>query len=381
MKTHVFQAHTMASAVAQIKASLGSDALILRTRTVRPGGILGGRKLVEITAAAEDGSDSAQPNAGSRPAASNRVTLPKLDVRDWLGQDEPPATTGLSRRTGTLFDRQPSQSQLTETRLSNRLQALFDSFVASYISPSLARQLLDGLPDDLELGSNSETNPLLRRIERIIPTAGPIEPGSPGKPRIISFIGPTGVGKTTSIAKLAAQYKLQRNTSVALLTIDTYRIAAVDQLRTYADIIDVPFGVVLTPSELAEQLSSISDHSLIFIDTTGRSPNDHLRLAELRSFHQVLGAHQTHLVLSATAAHSQIASAIDKFSPLGIDQLLLTKLDETVSLSPILNIFAERSADSPIPVSYVTAGQDVPADIDLASSHNIAMRILGEHCG
>jgi flagellar biosynthesis protein FlhF len=192
------------------------------------------------------------------------------------------------------------------------------------------------------------------------------------------------VGKTTTIAKLAAQYKLQRNTSVALLTIDTYRIAAVDQLRTYADIIDVPFSAVLTAKELSQQIARLSDHSLIFIDTTGRSPNDQLRLAELRSFQQALGTHQTQLVLAATTAYPQMISAIEKFSALGIDQLLLTKLDEVISLSPILNVFASlasgRMNASLVPISYVTAGQDVPDDISVASSRDLAARIMGEHC-
>ena len=385
MKTHIFQAHTMASAVAQVKAHLGPDALILHTRTVRPRGVFSSRKLVEITAAVEPGATPAQFHSPARPATpgQGRVPLPNMDVPTWLQQDTPAAATRFSARGTTLLENQLEPACLSHS--SDRLCSLFESFVSSYINRTLAQSLLEGLPDDLELSSTAQTNPLLNRIEQMIPTAGPIQPGLAGKPRIVSFIGPTGVGKTTTIAKLAAQYKLQRNTSVALLTIDTYRIAAVDQLRTYADIIDVPFRVVLTPAELSEQLSRLSDHSLIFIDTTGRSPNDHLRLAELRSFHQVLGSHQTHLVLSATAAHSQIATAIEKFSPLGIDQLLLTKLDEAVCLSPILNVFAdliaEKSADPPIALSYVTAGQDVPDDIDVASSRDLAIRILGEHCG
>ena len=378
MKTHIFQAHTMASAVAQVKAGLGPDALILHTRTVRPAGLFSRRKLVEITAAVEPASTPAQFHGSGRPTTIGRVSLPDMDVSGWLQQD---ASARLSNRGTDLFDNPLSSTEHPEPHLSSRLQSLFESFISNYISRTLARRLLEGLPEDLELSSTAQTNPLLSRIEQMIPTSGPIQPGSSGNPRIVSFIGPTGVGKTTTIAKLAAQYKLQRNTSVALLTIDTYRIAAVDQLRTYADIIDVPFSVVLTPGQLAEQLSGLSDHSLIFIDTTGRSPNDHLRLAELRSFHQVLGPHQTHLVLSATAAHSQIAAAIEKFSPLGVDQLLLTKLDETVSLSPVLNIFSDRSADLQIPISYVTAGQDVPDDIDVASSRDLAIRILEEHCG
>ena len=344
--------------------------------------------MVEITAACESGAEPTKFHGPGQPAASNRVSLPSMDLPGWLEQDTPISPTRLAGR-GTRLSGDPLASVRTaEPHAKNpspqHLSSLFESLVSAHIAESLAEQLLRDLPENLDPTSTIDLNPLLGRIEKMIPTAGPIQPGLPGKPRIVSFIGPTGVGKTTTIAKLAAQYKLQRNTSVALLTIDTYRIAAVDQLRTYADIIDVPFSVVLTPEQLAEQLTRLSDYSLVFIDTTGRSPGNHLRLAELRSFHQVLGSHQTHLVLSATAAYRQIATAIEKFSPLGIDQLLLTKLDEAVCLSPVLNIFADLAARSErpaIPLSYVTVGQDVPDDIEVASSRGLAVRILGEHRG
>ena len=389
MKTHIFQAHSMASAVAQVKAQLGSEALILQTRTLRSGGLFSRsrRKLVEITAAVEPGSAPAEVRASRQSSPANRVSLPAMDVSEWMNCDEPTAAARIARRGTTLLTEQvvPDRSTAVpkQSPLPYRLQSLFESFVSAHISESLARKLLEDLPEDLNIDSPERAEPLLDRLEKIIPTAGPIKPGLAGKPQIVSFIGPTGVGKTTTIAKLAAHYKLQHNASMALLTIDTYRIAAVDQLRTYADIIDVPFSVVLTPGDLAEQLARLSDCSLIFIDTTGRSPNDQLRLAELRSFHQVLAGHQTHLVLSATAAYSQIARAIERFSSLDIDRLLLTKLDEVVSLSPILNVFADlaaaRSPDRPVPLSYITVGQDVPDDIEVASSRDLAIRILGEH--
>ncbi len=397
MKTHIFQAHSMAAAVAQVKAHLGPNALILNTRTLRKGGLFSRsrRQLVEITAAEDSLASPAEFHAARPPAPSQqphspqpttagRVRLPSTDVPGWLQQDQTPgeiASLGDDRLKLTPAAR-PAQSPAS-TPLPGGIRTLFESFLARHIAESLANELLRDLPSRLDLALEPDANPLLNRIEKLIPTAGPLQPGLPGKPRIVSFVGPTGVGKTTTIAKLAAQYKLQRNTSVALLTIDTYRIAAVDQLRTYADIIDVPFSAVLTPQELSRQLAHLSEHSLIFIDTTGRSPNDHLRLAELRSFQQVLGPHQTQLVLAATTAYPQMISAIEKFSPLGIDQLLLTKLDEVISLSPVLNVFASLASDrmnaSPIPISYITAGQDVPDDIEVASARDLAARILEEH--
>ncbi len=389
----------MAGAVAQVKAHLGPNALILNTRTLRKGGLFSRSRgqLVEITAA-EDANTSPSEFHASKSSphsqqphspqlkTTNRVSLPAADVPAWLEQDQatPDKIASLANdRLRLNLSARPVQTPAAAP-LPDEISALFESFLAQHIAESLANELLRDLPSRLDLASEPDANPLLSRMEKLIPTSGPIQPGLPGKPQIVSFVGPTGVGKTTTIAKLAAQYKLQRNISVALLTIDTYRIAAVDQLRTYADIIDVPFSAVLTAKELSQQIARLADHSLIFIDTTGRSPNDHLRLAELRSFQQALGNHQTQLVMAATTAYPQMISAIEKFSTLGIDQVLLTKLDEVVSLSPVLNVFASlasgRTDASPIPISYITAGQDVPDDIEIASSRNLAARILQEHC-
>ena len=399
MKTHIFQAQSMAAAVAQVKEHLGPDALILNTRTLRKGGLFNRNrsrhKLVEITAAQDSLTKPAESHSPRPPAPSRqphthqtetnaRIPLTSVDVPAWLEHDQPSRIASL--RDDRLRIASPAQTATTPAspELPRRIAQLFESFLARHIAESLANELLRDLPSQLDLPLESPSNPLLARIERMIPTAGPVQPGMPGKPTIVSFVGPTGVGKTTTIAKLAAQYKLQRNASVALLTIDTYRIAAVDQLRTYADIIDVPFSVVLTPQDLANQIAHLADHSLIFIDTTGRSPNDQLRLAELRAFQQVLGPHQTQLVLAATTAYPEMISAIEKFSLLGVDQLLLTKLDEVFSLSPVLNVFATLASGrinaSPVPLSYITAGQDVPDDIEVASAPDLAARILEEHC-
>ncbi len=385
MKTHVFQAATMAAAVAQVKTQLGPDALIIKTRTVPRRGLFNrsGGEQVEITAAQIDTTPRAEMSQQGSFHPASRFSAPTTSAADWIKRDQPTSPTPSSGRL-RITPRINAASPTAGSHLPGRLGGLFESLVSCQVAEALARQLLADLPSDLDLDSQPESSPLFRRIEKLLPTAGPIRPGLPGKPKIVSFVGPTGVGKTTTIAKLAAQYRLQRNTSIALLTIDTYRIAAVDQLRTYADIIDVPFAVVLKPEELQEQIEKLRYCSLIFVDTTGRSPNDSLRLAELKSFHDALGPHQTHLVLAATTAHTQIAQAVEKFSQLGVNQLLLTKLDEVLSLSSLLNVFGSSEADSrqtpAIPISYITAGQDVPDDIEIASSRALAQRILGEHC-
>jgi flagellar biosynthesis protein FlhF len=204
-----------------------------------------------------------------------------------------------------------------------------------------------------------------------IEVAGPIE--LEGKtPRIIALIGPTGVGKTTTVAKLAAQFKLRQGKSVGLITIDTYRIGAVDQLRTYAEIISVPLKVVLTPKELRRAVEEFADKDVVLIDTAGRNQGDTLRMNELRQFLEAVRPDETHLVISTTAGQRNATAVIEKFSAFKVDRVILTKLDEAVSFGMVLGVL-ERTRQK---LSYVTAGQDVPDDIEPGQSRKLAELIV-----
>ncbi len=187
------------------------------------------------------------------------------------------------------------------------------------------------------------------------------------------MIGPTGVGKTTTIAKLAANLKLRQNRKVGLITIDTYRIAAVEQLRTYAQIIHVPLRVVMTPDELSAAIDEMDDLDAILIDTAGRSQRNVERLDELKEFLDAAAADEVHLVLSTTANVKNLQAAMDRFGSLGANKLILTKLDEAVSFGMILSIVKRMDAA----LSFVTTGQDVPDDIEVGQGRRLAQRILG----
>jgi len=193
-----------------------------------------------------------------------------------------------------------------------------------------------------------------------------------GRPWVIALIGPTGVGKTTTLAKLAANYKLRNNCRVGLVTLDTYRIAAVEQLRTYAEIIEVPLRTVQSAGDLHQAVHGMPNVDVVLIGTAGRSQNDQPRLNELRTMIAAAGADEVHLLISATANRRCAKNILHRFGPLGATKIVLTKLDEAESYGTILSFSAEPEA----PLSFVTTGQDVPDDIEPADPWQLAQRIL-----
>lgn len=222
--------------------------------------------------------------------------------------------------------------------------------------------------DDLEAARAR----LAEMLEDEIPLGGPIRL-APGKRRLVALVGPTGVGKTTTIAKLAANFRLREKRRVGLITVDTYRIAAVEQLRTYADIIDLPMRVVATPHEMREAVEAMSGLDLVLLDTAGRSPQDEVKLRELKLFLSEAQADEIHLVLSSTASTATLVRTAERFSALGTTALVLTKLDEAGALGSLLPLW--RSCK--LPLSYLTNGQNVPDDIAPADRRRLAREVLG----
>ena len=210
-------------------------------------------------------------------------------------------------------------------------------------------------------------------VESDFHTASPIKP-TPGRRRVVALVGPTGVGKTTTIAKLAANFRLRDGIKIGLVTVDTYRVAAVEQLRTYAEIIDLPMKVVTSPLEMRRALDELVGLDLILIDTGGRSPRDELKIQELKTLLAEAQVDEVHLVLSLTAGVSSLKSACEKFAAANTTALILTKLDEAAGMGSLLT--AARKL--PLPVSYLTTGQDVPDDIESANASRMARLVLGQ---
>ena len=207
-----------------------------------------------------------------------------------------------------------------------------------------------------------------------LPPSRPIPRPLPGKRRIVSLVGPTVVGKTTTLAKLGALFRITEQSRVGFITLDTYRIGAVDQLRRYADIIQVPLEVVSPGSNLPEAIERLGDVEVILIDTAGRSQKDADRIHELRSMLQGIGELEVHLCLALSASPEAILAAAENFKVVGYSRILITKLDEAYRHGVLLDLFQRAKT----PVSYVTVGQEVPDDIHTATPERLEDLILGE---
>ncbi|MDD4890318.1 MAG: flagellar biosynthesis protein FlhF [Phycisphaerae bacterium] len=391
MGLKTYQGSTMAEALASVKRDLGRDAVILQTRTIRRGGLLGfgGREIVEITASgdvnvmprpvrtgAAGRADGLARMFGQSHAAAAVVELPKPADAMKPG-DGAMLKDELSAIREMVTDLVREQKTAKLPDLPEELFAAYLQLLESEVADEMARKIVQSLRSQLTGEETSDRrkvrDALVGCISKMIPTAGPVAIASTGRARVVALVGPTGVGKTTTIAKLAANYKLRENRRVGLVTIDTYRIAAVNQLATYAQIIDVPLKVVLTPAELKQTMAELAGQcDIILLDTAGRSPNDALKLNELRGFLAAAQPDETHLVLSSTCHPSAIKSAVQRFSPLGVNRIILTKLDEAVSFGIILQVVGQVNAS----LSYVTTGQDVPDDIEVGSAARLARWIV-----
>jgi flagellar biosynthesis protein FlhF len=255
---------------------------------------------------------------------------------------------------------------------------LYQKLLEIGVDENLARDLVENLPDVSRWSEQARLpmalSALSDLIARRIPIAAPLAP-TPGQLTTVVFIGPTGVGKTTTIAKLAARFALLEHKRVALLTVDTYRIAAVEQLKTYGQIMDIPVRVAYDQSEAVAALRECADYDLLLIDTAGRSQKNTMQVGELKSLIDRLNT-KSYLVLSACMKERDMLEAVERFSKARVDNLIFTKLDETDSRGSLLNVLDKTG----VPLAYITTGQKVPEDIEAADGRRFAHLLLEEGC-
>lgn len=376
----------MAEALEQVKRQFGRNAVILHTRTLTRGGFLGigGSPYIEITAAAEPGDLSWPPRRASvppRPVAPSRID----DAAALARTPTPPApvlSDALLAEVGSLksmvSDLVRDTRRLCADRVPEELYDTYRRLVENEVAEQIAQQLINDVRSDLPPERVQDPGAVRARLagllERMLPTAGPIQPVRNAAPTIIALVGPTGVGKTTTIAKLAANFCLRERRKVGLITIDTYRIAAVEQLKTYAEIIDVPLTVAMSPDQLSDAVRGMSDRDVILIDTAGRSQRDAIRIKDLERFFRAVRPDEIHLVLSGTCSEAVLHETIERFRAVGIDRVIFTKLDEAIGFGVILSCLTKANAK----LSYVTTGQDVPDDIEVGRAETLARLILDD---
>ena len=381
-----FTAPTLSDCLNRVKSELGPQAVVLATRTVKVPVFFGliKREQIEITAGRglRRKPQPAAPQAAQAAQAAPTQMKPSVPGQELLASHaaSTSAVLGVTKEVSELkklVGDLTSQFQNSQTPdLPPALAATLRQLKSEEVSGGLAREIVeavrDALPAEALKDEAAVRAAVVEEVARRLPTAGESKRPAPGRPHIVALVGPTGVGKTTTIAKLAADMRVRRGAKVALITIDTYRIAAVDQLRRYAEIIDAPLLVVNTPQEISDAVARVADHDYVLIDTAGRSPRDAVKLKELQDFLAAAKPAETHLVLSTTCGRPSMMLAIERFAQVKADKLIFTKLDEADGVGATLDAVAARK----LPVSYLTVGQDVPDDIELAESRKLAERIL-----
>ena len=416
MRVKTFEAGTMQDALDVVKKDMGEEAFILSTRTRRrPSALgLGEEAVIEVTAAVDEAQATTAVAAaggppltyGLRPALEaptpvpTRSTAPPpppvdlqplrrelLEIKGAVAALKDQETRNATILTEldqlkTLLSRIQRQGMPpAQLHLPSTLLELYGDLVANDVEPQLALRLCEyaqrALADQDGDASAGRVDPerarlfLRRVIADFIPVAPPIQL-DPGKMRVAALVGPTGVGKTTTVAKLAAYAQLKLKQKVALVTLDTYRLGAVDQLQQYAQILQVPMHVALTVEDLRSALRFYQDRALVLIDTPGHSPKDAETLGQLRGFLEELPDVETHLVLSATTKPRDLLEIATRYEPLHPTRLLFTKLDETSTYGPLLSTLVRVKR----PISYLATGQDVPDALELATSRRLADLIL-----
>lgn len=369
MNLYTYRARSLAEALRLVRQELGPDASVLHTREV--GGALSrwlSGRTIEVTASAEVEAPSRLPEA---PAHEDQDPTPApAELLDFRHQF----------RTGLLaadYSEPSLVEQLVEqsTQRCSTRSGLAGCLTSAGISESARARWLARLDAEPITGPDVDADRAKERLRQIIeadlPIRGPLRL-APAGPTVVALVGPTGVGKTTTLAKLAAHFRLREHRRVALIAGDTFRIGAVEQLRSYAEIMELPLEAVEAPRDIAAALVRLEQHDLILIDTPGRSPHDGERLLELRTLLTAAQPHETLLVASAAGGDESLSAAATAFRCLGATGLILTKLDESAQLGRLPDLLAACQ----LPLCYTTDGQNVPGDLRPATATHLAEALL-----
>ncbi len=409
-----FQAKTESEATENARKELGNNVVVMNVRNVKKKGLFSffSPQMVEVTVALEDDTDRAiQQKASARniTEALGKVgsIVEKAEKADKPEKAEPevvkPVTYEKPRTGNILEEKIDSLQNLLEEKLqpepekdknkdksgktkvtkeeNSELDSFFELLKRTLEDNEVDRSYCESIVDEIANTTKEGTHidvALAGVYQKMILKFGKrcvISPAERG-PKLIFFVGPTGVGKTTTIAKLASKFSVIQKKKIALLTADTYRIAAADQLRTYANILEVPFRIIYTIEEMESALKDFMDFDYVLVDTAGHSHQNNEQRNIMGDFiHSVDGIveKEIYLVVSATTKYRDLKSIADAYSEITEYKLIFTKLDETTALGNLLNVKLYTGA----PLSYITCGQNVPDDIEEFNAQKTVKNLLG----
>ncbi|MCT4564077.1 MAG: flagellar biosynthesis protein FlhF [Maledivibacter sp.] len=379
MKVKRYLAKDVQEAMIKVKNELGRDAIILHTRKIKERGLKGlfKKPLVEVVAAIDSSRkedikpeyspsrNQVKQNIISRNEVENESLI---DINN-MNEDINSIKSMLSTVLGKMQD-EPSKEN---NSILSKYEKIFEE--KGVIKP-VTDKILSIVKRQISISNGNEQsikNALKIILKDYLGTPYAME-NKLGKQNVVLFAGPTGVGKTTTLAKLAAKQTIINKRSVAFITADTYRIAAVDQLRTYSEILDVPLTVIYEPSEVKDAIEKYSDKDYIFIDTAGRNHKNKELLTELKSLIDYVESPDIFLLLSLTTSYDNIEDIVKSYEFLEDYSLIFTKADESSSLGNILNAKFLTSK----PLSYLTIGQSVPDDIEIVDMENLVNTFVGD---
>ena len=404
-----FQGKTENDAIEAAKKELGAGIVIMNVKEVKRKGFFSffKSKIVEVTVALEEEPDRVlpekkklQPAAAGQVAPTDGAKAPEVPQNASVVQ---PAETGKNEKVleqkldslQSLIEKQLQRDEAkeepkTEKALSTHdkpeeedngnvrfLKLLYNTLLENEVAETYANQIIDEL--DTVLKPNMPIDFMLSNVyqKMILKFEQPegITPAKKG-PKVVFFIGPTGVGKTTTIAKIASRYSVEQKKKVALFTMDTYRIAAAEQLRTYANILNVPFHIIYTTEEMQKQIDQYRDYDYIFMDTAGHSHHNETQRNAMNEFISAVDPEivkEVYLVVSATTKYKDLLNIADSYATMVQFKLIFTKLDETTCLGNLLNLRLHTGAK----LSYVTCGQNVPDDMEDFNPQKTVKLLLG----
>jgi flagellar biosynthesis protein FlhF len=377
MQIKRFEAKDMTTALRSIKQELGPEAVILSARSLKvENRFLGSLKKtgVEVTAAidtyASPVSSNSVPYSGAlsadgvgerrgRPSKMIYTNSVQSSVKS-PARRRPPATYGNRQRS----------------RNENTLGDIFQYLLSQGVKSSLANDLVEVIKKenpvnriDLKDKIISKISATLERKRDVGRTTSRTKSGH----KILAFIGPTGVGKTTALAKLAAKQAIEHNRKVAFITVDSYRIAATEELKIYGNAIGIPVKTAATPSALKAAVNAFRQHDLILIDTPGINSENYSEIKNLKSYLDAIPSIEIHLLLSAGAKETDLFNTIKRLGSIPIEYLIFTKLDESATFGNLINLLV----DNQFPLSFLTTGRQVPDSIETGSVEKIVKCLLG----